>query len=127
MATLKCWCCGEPGVELSGFMVPDKVWDALFPLDVHVCASCFATKLNPDNPPDREHLEEEIRRQRKRFNLRAVNKWLGDKTIGEQLRGRYIAYFEADAEATAYCAELAEEELKRMCTSRRAKVIKLKK
>ena len=91
MATLRCSDCGKPDVHLTDFfLVPDKVWDALCPLDAILCLGCFGKRLNPAVPADKESLEEEIYRQRKRFKLKNVNRWLGDKRAGEVYRGRYL-------------------------------------
>jgi hypothetical protein len=75
VATLRCSDCGKPDVHLTDFfVVPDKVWDALCPLDAIICLGCFGKRLNPADPlQGDQQLEAEIRSQRKRFKLKNVN------------------------------------------------------
>jgi hypothetical protein len=63
---LKCCDCGG---QVEYYFVPDKVWDALFPVRAAACIICCAKRLNPDNPPDLLGLEAEIYKQRERFGL----------------------------------------------------------
>ena len=120
MATLTCSDCGKPDVHLTDFfLVPDKVWDALCPLDAIVCLGCFGKRLNPADPPDEERLAEEIYRQRKRFKLKNVNRWLGEKRNGEVYRGRYLVLLDVEPNAAERAAELDEEMLKKVMTSKR--------
>jgi hypothetical protein len=78
VATLKCSDCGKPDVHLTDFfLVPDKVWDALCPLDAILCLGCFGQRLNPAVPADKESLEKEIYRQRKRFKLKECQPMAG--------------------------------------------------
>jgi hypothetical protein len=63
---LKCCDCGG---RVEYYFVPDKVWDALFPVRDAACITCCAKRLNPDNPPDLLGLEAEIYKQRERFGL----------------------------------------------------------
>jgi hypothetical protein len=63
---LKCCDCGG---RVEYYFVPDKVWDALFPIRDAACITCCAKRLNPDNPPDLLGLEAEIYKQRERFGL----------------------------------------------------------
>jgi hypothetical protein len=121
VATLKCSDCGKPDVHLTDFfLVPDKVWDALCPLDAIVCLGCFGKRLNPANPPqDQQHLGAEIRRQRKRFKLKNVNRWLGEKRAGEVYRGRYLVLLDWEPKAAETVAGLDEGMLKKGMTSKR--------
>jgi len=120
VATLRCSDCGKPDVHLTDFfMVPDKVWDALCPLDAIVCLGCFGKRLNPADPPDKERLAEEIYRQRKRFKLKNVNRWLGEKRNGEVYRGRYLVLLHWEPKAAETVAGLDEEMLKKGMTSKR--------
>jgi hypothetical protein len=121
MATLRCSDCGKPDVHLTDFfLVPDKVWDALCPLDAILCLDCFGKRLNPANPPDNEHLEEEIYRQRKRFKLKKViNRWLGEKRNEEGYRGHYLVLLLWKPKALETLAGLDEEMLKEGMTSSR--------
>jgi hypothetical protein len=66
-----CKRCGGP-VEL--FLVPDKVWKALG-LDGWVCPSCVASALKPGLGA--RDLGQEIRAQRKRFELKRFNWYCG--------------------------------------------------
>jgi hypothetical protein len=117
-ATLKCSDCGKPDVHLTDFfLVPDKVWDALCPLDAIVCLGCFGKRLNPANPP--QDLGAEIHRQRKRFKLKNVNRWLGDKSAGEMYRGHYQVVFDWEPKSAEAVAGLDEEMLKKRMTSTR--------
>ena len=121
MATLRCSDCGKPDVHLTDFfLVPDKVWDALCPLDAILCLGCFAKRINPANPlQDQQHLSAEIRRQRKRFKLKNVNRWLGEKSNGELYRGRYLVLHRWDPKEAETIAGLDEEMLKKGMTSKR--------
>jgi|ERR1700735_3713756 hypothetical protein len=120
MATLKCSDCGKPDVHLTDFfLVPDKVWDALCPLDAILCLGCFGKRLNPADPPDEEHLEEEIRRHRKRFKLKKVNRWLGEKRNEEGYWGQYLVLLLWKPKALETLAGLDEEMLKKGMTSKR--------
>ena len=120
VATLRCSDCGKPDVHLTDFfLVPDKVWDALCPLDAILCLGCFGKRLNPANPPDEEHLGAEIRRQRKRFKLKNFNRWLGEKRDGEEYRGCYLVIYQAEPKAAERAAGLDEEMLKKGMTSKR--------
>jgi hypothetical protein len=120
MATLRCSDCGKPDVHLTdSFLVPDKVWDALCPLDAIVCLGCFGKRLNPADPPDKERLAEEIYRQRKRFKLKNVNRWPGEKRNGEVCRGHYLVLFHLEPKAAEKAAGLDEEMLKKVMTSKR--------
>jgi hypothetical protein len=117
VATLRCSDCGKPDVHLTDFfLVPDKVWDALCPLDAILCLGCFGKQLNPAVPADKESLEEEIYRQRRRFKLKKVNRWLGDKSSGELYRGRYLILVYLEPKVAA---GLDEETLKKKMTSKR--------
>jgi hypothetical protein len=79
--TLNIQCC-DCGKAVESFVIPDKVWDGLgFPLEAHACLACVAKRLNPTSPPDADHLEGEIYRQRRRFKLKRVNKALGEKNL----------------------------------------------
>jgi hypothetical protein len=117
-ATLKCSDCGKPDVHLTDFfLVPDKVWDALCPLDAIVCLGCFGKRLNPANPPQGlQHLGAEIRRQRRRFKLKNVNRWLGESAV---YRGRYIVLFDWEPKSAEAVAGMDEEMLKKGMTSNR--------
>jgi hypothetical protein len=95
------------------------VWDALCPLDAIVCLGCFGKRLNPADPPDKERLSEEIYRQRKRFKLKNVNRWLGEKRNGEVYRGRYLVLLSWKPEDAEAVAGLDEERLKKGMTSKR--------
>jgi hypothetical protein len=120
MATLSCSDCGKPDVHLTDFfLVPDKVWDALCPLDAILCLGCFGKRLNPANPPDKEGLSAEIRRQRKRFKLKNFNQWLGEKRDGEEYRGCYLVLFHVEPKAAERAAKLDQELLKKVMTSKR--------
>jgi hypothetical protein len=120
MATLRCSDCGKPDVHLTDFfLVPDKVWDALCPLDAILCLGCFGKRLNPADPPDSERLEEEIYRQRKRFKLKNVNRWLGEKSNGEVYRGHYLVRLHFEPKDLERVAGLDEEILKKRMTSKR--------
>ena len=120
VATLRCSDCGKPDVHLTDFfLVPDKVWDALCPLDAILCLGCFGKRLNPADPPNDERLEEEIYRQRKRFKLKNVNRWLGEKRNGEVYRGHYLVLFHAEPKAAEVAAGLDEDMLKNVMTSKR--------
>jgi hypothetical protein len=122
VATLRCSDCGKPDVHLTDFfLVPDKVWDALCPLEAIVCLGCFGKRLNPADPPDEERLEEEIYRQRKRFKLKNVNRWLGEKSNGEVYRGRYLVFHQFEPKAAERVAGLDEEMLKKGMTSKRVR------
>jgi hypothetical protein len=61
-------------------------------------------------------LEEEIYRQRKRFKLKNVNRWLGDKSSGVLYRGRYLILVHLEPKVAA---GLDEEMLKKRMTSKR--------
>ena len=120
MATLRCSDCGKPDVHLTDFfLVPDKVWDALCPLDAILCLGCFGQRLNPADPPAEERLAEEIYRQRKRFKLKNVNRWLGEKRNGEVYRGRYLVHLHVVPKEAETAAGLDEEMLKKVMTSKR--------
>ena len=120
MATLKCSDCGKPDVHLTDFfLVPDKVWDALCPLEAILCLGCFGKRLNPANPPLDQDVGAEIRRQRKRFKLKNVNRWLGEKSNGEVYRGHYLVLFHVEPKAAERAAGLDEEMLKKVMTSKR--------
>jgi hypothetical protein len=120
VATLKCSDCGKPDVQLTDFfLMPDKVWDAMCPLDAILYLGCFGKRLNPADPPDKERLAEEIYRQRKRFKLKNVNRWLGEKKNGEVYRGHYLVLFHAEPKAEGKAAGLDEEMLKKVMTSKR--------
>jgi hypothetical protein len=46
VATLMCSDCGKPDVHLTDFfLVPDKVWDALCPLDAINCIPAITAGL----------------------------------------------------------------------------------
>src|SRR5580704_10418172 len=106
MATLKCSDCGKPDVHLTDFfLVPDKVWDALCPLDAILCLGCFEKRLNPADPPDTERLEADMYRQRKRDKLKNVNRWRGEKRNGEVYRGRYQVFHQFEPKAAERVAE----------------------
>jgi len=64
-------------------------------------------------------LEEEIYRQRKRFKLKNVNRWLGEKSNGEVYRGRYLVFVRFEPKAAERVAGLDEEMLKKGMTSKR--------
>jgi len=121
VATLRCSDCGKPDVHLTDFfLVPDKVWDALCPLDAILCLGCFGKRLNPDKPlQDQQHLDAEIRRQRKRFKLKNVNRWLGEKRNGEVYRGHYLVLLSWKPEDAESVAGLDEKMLKKGMTSKR--------
>jgi hypothetical protein len=120
VATLRCSDCGKPDVHLTDFfLVPDKVWDALCPLDAILCLDCFGKRLNPANPPVKERLEEEIYRQRKRFKLKDVNRWLGEKSNGEVYRGHYLVCLHFEPKDLERVKGLDEEILKKRMTSKR--------
>jgi hypothetical protein len=61
----------------------------------------------------------EIRRQRKRFKLKNVNRWLGEKSNGEVYRGHYLVLFHVEPKAAEKAAGLDEEMLKKVMTSKR--------
>jgi len=120
VATLRCFDCGKPDVHLTDFfLVPDKLWDALCPLDAILCMRCFGKRLNPADPPDEEHLAEEIYRQRKRFKLKNLNRWLGEKRNGYLYRGHYLVIVHVEPKAAEKAAGLGEEMLKKVMTSKR--------
>jgi hypothetical protein len=64
-------------------------------------------------------LAEEIYRQRKRFKLKNVNRWLGEKRNGEVYRGRYLVLLHWEPKAAETVAGLDEEMLKKGMTSKR--------
>lgn len=73
-------CCDCGGRCEAGFALPDKVWDGLgFPLGAFACFACMARRLNPSNPPNVDSITEEIYHQRRKFKLKGVNKFLGQK------------------------------------------------
>src|SRR5947207_1325007 len=92
MESLEPWhTCVDCGGPTHAFVVPDKVWDGLgFPLEAFACFGCFAKRLNPSDPPDVEHIDDEIYKQRKRFRLKRFNRFLGEKEIGIKNEGRYF-------------------------------------
>ena len=61
----------------------------------------------------------EIRRQRKRFKLKNVNRWLGDKRAGEVYRGGYLVLIHWEPKEEEAIAGLDEEMLKKGMTSKR--------
>jgi hypothetical protein len=77
-------CCDCGGRCEATFVLPNKVWDGLgFALGAFACFACIARRLNPNNPPqDADQLTEEIYRQRRRFKLKRINKFLGHKLEG---------------------------------------------
>jgi hypothetical protein len=73
-------CCDCGGRCEVGFTLPDQVWDGLgFPLGAFACFACMARRLNPRNPPDVDSVTEEIYRQRRKFKLKGVNRFMGIK------------------------------------------------
>ena len=95
------------------------MWDALCPLDAILCLGCFGKRLNPSNPPLDQDVGAEIRRQRKRFKLKNVNRWLGEKSNGEKYRGHYLVVLHWEPKAAETAAGLDEEMLKKVMTSKR--------
>ena len=72
IANVKCADCGG---EVTGFVVPDKVWRALGLTRQWVCLKCVAYRVNPTICV--ENLSQEIDRQRTRFNLQDINRYRG--------------------------------------------------
>ena len=66
-------CCERHG-PVTLLSIPDKVWRDL-KLDGWVCLSCVAHALNPEIGVD--DLSQEIWNQRRRFNLKRFNTYLG--------------------------------------------------
>jgi hypothetical protein len=91
------------------------------PLDAILCLGCFGKRLNPAVPADKESLEEEIYRQRKRFKLKNVNRWLAEKSNGEVYRGHYIVFLHWKPKDLERVAGLDEEILKERMTSKRVR------
>jgi hypothetical protein len=118
---LACCDCGtDVGPFGGGFVVPDKVWDGLgFPLECYACLECLAKRLNPTNPPAEDEIGDEIYRQRKRFKLKHVNKWLGDKLEGEKFRDRYLMMANVAPEVRKLLDGKSDEVLRRLNTSKR--------
>jgi hypothetical protein len=115
-----CDCETDVGPFGGGFIVPDKVWDGLgFPLECYACLKCLAKRLNPTNPPAADEIGDEIYRQRKRFKLKHVNKWLGDKLEGEKFRDRYLMTAKVAPEVRKLLDGSSDEELRRLNTSKR--------
>lgn len=74
ISDVKCHdCCGP----VTLFAVPDKVWNGLGLTTEWVCIDCITHRLNPTI--DTDGLEEEIQKQRRRFNLKRFNKFCGEK------------------------------------------------
>jgi hypothetical protein len=96
----------EPGTRCAR-STPFSVW-----------AASESGSIQP-NPPDKEHLEEEIYRQRKRFKLKNVNRWLGEKRNEEVYRGHYLVLLHWKPKALETLAGLDEEMLKKGMTSKR--------
>jgi len=119
---LACCDCGtDVGPFGGGFIVPDKVWDGLgFPLECYACLECLAKRLNPTNPPAEDEIEDEIYLQRKRFKLKHVNKWLGDKRESQKFRDRYFMRVKVAQEVQKLLDGRSDEVLRRFNTSKRA-------
>jgi hypothetical protein len=73
-------CCDCNG-PLAAFVIPDKVWLKLG-LTGWVCMTCVARRINPQaaySDVDADELCDIILSQRRRFNLKRFNKYLGKR------------------------------------------------
>jgi hypothetical protein len=74
ISDVKCHDCAGP---VTLFAVPDKVWCGLGLTTEWVCMGCIAKRLNPTINAD--GLVGELKKQRRRFNLKTFNKFCGEK------------------------------------------------
>ena len=67
--------CCDCGGAVTLFCIPDKVWCGLGLTTEWLCLSCVARRLNPAITAD--ELGGEMYRQRRRFRLKRINRYLG--------------------------------------------------
>ena len=69
----KCHDCSGP---VTLFAVPDKVWRGLGLTTEWICMGCIARRINPTISA--EQLDVELKKHRRRFNLKKFNKFCGE-------------------------------------------------
>lgn len=104
-------CCDCKGA-VTAFLIPDKVWLALGLSKEWICLFCLARRLNPhltanelNLTPDEfssvvaSVIDEEISRQKRKFRLKAINRYGGEKVSSMQVV--QVSSFAGSSTATA--------------------------